>query len=358
MRGLALLMIFVDHIPDNGFGWYTLHMFGFCDAAEVFVILAGFSSMMAYGRVLERGETAAGLRRIARRVVAIYLTHIGLLLTTLLVVRSWCRHFGIKPKALAPIIDSPVNGLLQAVTLQALPTYLDILPLYMVLLALFPLLWMGLRRRPLATLALSGAVWFATQLDPAIDLPNVLDDARRWYFNPFAWQFLFTLGAALAVLHRQYGGGLPRISWLRAASLAYLAAAFLMAAPWADWGLPSLMVLHVTPPEKSTLALPRILDILALTYVILGSERLRAVAASSVLRSARACGRHSLAVFALGCLLAVFGRLLFRTFGITLPMEVAVNAVGLSTMAAAGLLLEQRRVRAARRSAALLPAQA
>src|SRR6266487_3160746 len=51
LRGLALLMIFVDHVPDNLLSLITLRNFGFSDAAEVFVLLAGFSSMLAYGRI-------------------------------------------------------------------------------------------------------------------------------------------------------------------------------------------------------------------------------------------------------------------------------------------------------------------
>ncbi len=49
LRGISLLMIFIDHIPDNSLGLVTIHNFGFSDAAEVFVLLAGFSSMLAYG---------------------------------------------------------------------------------------------------------------------------------------------------------------------------------------------------------------------------------------------------------------------------------------------------------------------
>jgi hypothetical protein len=50
LRGLALLFIFIDHIPDNGLAHFTLRNFGFADAAEVFVLLAGFSAVLAYKR--------------------------------------------------------------------------------------------------------------------------------------------------------------------------------------------------------------------------------------------------------------------------------------------------------------------
>jgi hypothetical protein len=48
LRGLALITIFIDHVPDNPLNLLTMRNFGFADAAELFLILAGISSMMAY----------------------------------------------------------------------------------------------------------------------------------------------------------------------------------------------------------------------------------------------------------------------------------------------------------------------
>ena len=67
VRGMALLMIFVDHIPGNALGWATLRNFGFSDAAEIFVFLAGMSAMLAYGKAFERDGTLGGLHRVFRR---------------------------------------------------------------------------------------------------------------------------------------------------------------------------------------------------------------------------------------------------------------------------------------------------
>src|SRR5258706_11440456 len=70
LRGISLLMIFIDHIPDNSLGLVTIHNFGFSDAAEGFVLLAGFSSMLAYGRIFQRDGASSGLRKIALRLAA------------------------------------------------------------------------------------------------------------------------------------------------------------------------------------------------------------------------------------------------------------------------------------------------
>jgi hypothetical protein len=73
LRGIALIMIFIDHLPGNRLSLITLHSFGFCDAAEMFVLLSGFSSMIAYGGTFDRDGILVGLRRVFLRLVRLYL---------------------------------------------------------------------------------------------------------------------------------------------------------------------------------------------------------------------------------------------------------------------------------------------
>ena len=42
-RGLALVTIFINHVPGNTFERYTYSQYGISDAAELFVFLAGWS---------------------------------------------------------------------------------------------------------------------------------------------------------------------------------------------------------------------------------------------------------------------------------------------------------------------------
>jgi hypothetical protein len=69
-RGLALWFIFIDHIPDNALTWLTLRNYGFSDTAEVFVLVSGYTCMLAYGGALrEQGWSTTvtrALRRFAR----------------------------------------------------------------------------------------------------------------------------------------------------------------------------------------------------------------------------------------------------------------------------------------------------
>jgi len=112
---------------------------------------------------------------------------IRLLLTTLGVGLMWTTHYHQRPIMAAPILDAPVAGLAHALTLRAVPTYLDILPLYIVLLAAFPLVYAGMRKKTWLTLSVSAAIWLAANLDGNLNLPNWIG-GRNWFFDPFAWR--------------------------------------------------------------------------------------------------------------------------------------------------------------------------
>jgi hypothetical protein len=342
VRGIALLMIFVDHIPGNALGLATLRNFGFSDAAEIFVFLAGMSAMLAYGKGFQRDGTLGGLHRVFRRWGRLYLFHVGLLLTTCLMVSLWTTHYRLQPRFVAPIINAPFSGLIRGLLLDALPSYLDILPLYLVLIAGFPLIYFGLRRNLWLALTASATLWLAANLNPNLNLPNWINHGR-WFFNPFAWQFLFTVGAAFALPAATDKRSLQRISWVVWLCIAYLSFAFLESAPWADWNLPDLRPITLATPDKTLLAPLRLLDVLSLAYLLLSSDRLRVLAGRRIFRPLEICGRHSLEVFAVGCIAALLGRLLFRTYGAGIEVQIAINVIGIAMMLMVGLWLEKRR---------------
>jgi hypothetical protein len=345
LRGFALLTIFVDHIPRNAPALFTLHNFGFSDAAEIFVLLAGYSSMMAYGGLFHRAGIRTTLIRIARRCLRIYLFHASLLLATLVIVRIWMDLTGLTPRfGVAPLLQMGLlPGLLRGLALNALPNYLDILPLYILLLALFPVIYFGLRRGVWGVLALSGTLWLAANVDHQLNLPNAAAVDDGWYFNPFAWQFLFVIGAALALAIRAGDGLLPRRGWAVAAAWAYLIFALLQGGSWAEWGLPDLRPLPIGVPDKSHVAPLRLLDILALTYLLFSAPAVRRFCQRPALRLIDACGRHSLEIFAAGCLAALIGRILYRTFDPIWPLQIVVNLGGLAVMLGLAHLRDTRR---------------
>jgi hypothetical protein len=341
LRGFALIMIFIDHVPSDWLGSITLRSFGFCDAAEIFVLLAGFASMSAYGKCFERDGTRSGLRRVCLRCGRLWLFQVGLVIATLALRRVWLGYYGVSEPGTESFLYAGFSDIARAVTLRALPPGLDILPLYIVLLAVFPFGYAAARRLgPYPALAASAGLWAAANLLPGLNLVNSAD-GTPWHFNPFAWQFLFAIGAVLAIAMQTAGGSLPRRRWVVAACLAYLGWALLQAAPWTAFGLPDLGIWRLPTPDKTALAPVRLLDVLALAYLALSSRRLTALVRRPAFAAVEACGKHSLEVFSLGTLLSLAGQLAMQTFGTGLAMQISVNVLGIGISLALGVLLER-----------------
>ncbi len=354
LRGLALLMMFVDHIPQNLLNRFTMRNIGFADAAEIFVLLAGFASMLAYGRAFERSGWRVGLERIGRRIVKLYVFQLSLLLISVFLIRTWSGYHPTSPDYLEPELAHGHRHLWRAIFMLALPANLNILPLYIALLATFPLIWALMRIHLAAALVPSFLLWLAVNLDPAINVPNWLDQ-DGWYFNPFAWQFLFALGAAAAGVSVRRGGDLPRIGGLVAIAWIYLAVSALEAFPYGTYGLPNLAPLVLSTSGKTSLAPLRLLDVMSIFYLVASSGSARRVAESPPGRALALLGRHSLEVFTAGTFVDLLGKLAFDAMGQGLFMQIAVNGAGIGLLFALAFWLDRRK-RAARARSALAAA--
>ena len=197
-RGLALFCIFIDHVPNNFFGWFTVQSLALSDAAEMFILISGYTAGLVFGRAFEtRGPIAASLK-IYQRVWQLYVAHVfllmlymGLVAHTMGALNSsiYAEELGV-----ADFLREPDVAIVMAMTLRFQPTFLDILPLYIVLLGALPVMLAMFRFLPLAGLTLSFALWCAVQIDSGIAL-TAYPRPSTWYFNPFAWQFLFFVGA-------------------------------------------------------------------------------------------------------------------------------------------------------------------
>ena len=350
LRGLSLLSIFVDHIPKNRLADFTFHSFAFSDAAEIFVILAGFSASVALGRVFERDGLRVGFTKVFLRCLQIYGVQVLLLLLTLLFVAEWDRLYGMQSIIVGPMLRDGWHGTMRGMVLAALPSYLDILPLYILLLGAFPLIRYGLMHSIPATVAGSVLLYgLANVLH--WNLPNIVDpaDAAHWYFDPFTWQLIFVLGCWLAISARNRHPVIvnpPPL--LIAACWAYVVFAFVALDAWKLWPAPfGPNFPGMDPPfaifgnEPKTFVTPwRLINVLAITYLALTSPGLATVARGRLLGPVVACGRHSLYVFALGCILALFGRMIYKTYAVTTGTEVLVNVTGLSAMLLFGVILD------------------
>ena len=67
-RGLALWLIFVDHLPPNILTWFTIRNYGFSDATEIFIFISGYTAAFVYGRAMLEAGFVVATARIMRRV--------------------------------------------------------------------------------------------------------------------------------------------------------------------------------------------------------------------------------------------------------------------------------------------------
>ena len=141
-RGLAMFVIFVAHLPDNPWFGFIPARFGFSSAAELFVFCSGLASAYAFGRLFQRQGFGAGLFSVLSRLWQVYWAHIGLALVMMaLSVAGWKLTGTDYPARLGLgwFYREPGEGLFALMTLTFTPAFLDILPMYLVLLAMLPL---------------------------------------------------------------------------------------------------------------------------------------------------------------------------------------------------------------------------
>jgi hypothetical protein len=350
-RGLALFCIFIDHLPNNILASFTLQSLMFSDAAEVFIFISGYTAGMVYGRILERQGFMGAAVRIYHRVWQLYVAHVFLFMIYMATVAYtagalsnplYAEEFGA-----ANFLDEPGVALVHALLLKFQPQFMDILPLYIVLLAVLPLTLTSFRFSAVTVLIASFALWLWVQLDSRLALPTYPGPDSVWLFNPLAWQALFFFAAWLG--WRSIHGGVP---WLGKPSLFWFALwlSILALVIRLNWTLHDIYDPIGTPisarllwpfSSKSDLGVLRFANVLAVAMVISSLLPPRARFLFKPLAwPFLVCGRNSLYIFCLGILLSVIGHLVLNEFFGGVLMQVLVSAAGVTIMAGAAALLE------------------
>ena len=361
-RGLALLFIFVDHIPNNVVSWLTIRNFGLSDATEIFIFISGYSAMLAYGLTFERRGFLFASAQVLRRCWQIYIAHIFLVAIFIGHV-TYVSHRYDNPlfadeMGLAAFLTEPHLTLMQAVLLKFKPVNLDILPLYVVLLAVFPAILWGMKKNPFAALAISAAVYiFATVFD--INLSGYPQGV--WFFNPFAWQLLFVIGAFCC--HLRAANPIDRLPPAVVLPLAvlYLGLSLFLVASWSNPSLktyvPQGLAKLIYPIDKTNLDILRLVHFLSLAYVVVSLVRIDAAFLRwRALKPIVLCGQHSLHIFCFGAFLSFAGHFFLTEVNASRAAQVSVSALGIATMMAmAALITWYRRQESAMRVPAPMP---
>lgn len=347
-RGLALIFIFWDHIPGNPLGLVTMRNFGLSDAAELFVFLAGFGAALSYGATLNSSGTLAACVRVLRRVGTLYIAHIFVLVLLMGVVfltNSYVetRDF-ITEMHLEHFVAAPEQGLIDALTLRFKPNLLDPLPLYIALLLAFALVLPLLPHHPIMVLGLSGALYAAT-VHFNWNLPS--QDGSGWFFNPLAWQFLFFIGAAMAM----HGHRVAKISrhplLLTTAAIVLLASAFLV---WTwqdgirhDAIVPTGLAQWLYPIDKTNLDPLRLIHFLAVAVIVRHLLPQGAWLMQAPFRHVRRLGRHSLEIYCLGVVCAPLADIASTLAGGSAIAQIGSGVFGVISFYGVALALDWNR---------------
>jgi hypothetical protein len=343
-RGLALWLIFIDHLSPDLLSWFTIRTYGFSDAAEIFIFISGYTAAMVYGRSMFESGFVVATARIMRRVWQIYLAHVFLFTVLLAEIYFLSTRvestFYPEEMGIVEFFKQPGEALVQALVLRFRPLNMDVLPLYIVLMFFLPLILWLIKLKADIALALSIALYV---LAWKFDLHLTAYPSGFWSFNPFAWQLLFVFGVWCAL------GGARRMSRILSSpvtlwvSIAYVFAAFCITLTWyfpqLEHVLPRRIEQWIYPISKTDLDILRFAHFLALAAITArlvpkGWPGLR----SPWLRPMMLCGQHSLEIFCLGVFLAFAGYFLLAEISGGVGLHFLLAIIGILIMSAVAWL--------------------
>jgi hypothetical protein len=337
-RGIALWLIFLDHIPENVVNWFTIRNYGFSDATEIFIFISGYTAAFVYGRAMrERGYLIASAR-ILRRAWQIYVAHIFLFTIFMAEIAYVAATFDnplyAEEMNILDFLKQPDVTIFQALLLKFKPVNMDVLPLYIVLLLLFPPALALLMWQPAFALSASALLYVLTW-SFEWNLPAYPHGV--WFFNPFAWQLLFVFGAWCAL------GGAKRLKpvlqsrAVLAVAIAYLVFAFVITLTWYVEPLgrlvPNWLSEWMYPIDKTNLDVLRFAHFLALAAVTVRFiPRDWPGLKWPLLQPAIRCGQHSLEIFCLGVFLAFAGQFIISEYSGGPLIQIAISITGIIIM--------------------------
>ena len=335
-RGLALMIIFVNHLPGNPWFAYTPSRLGLSDAAETFVFLSGFAAAIAFGRSFKQAGIGLGSIRVLYRCGQIYIAHVALfiMMAALFLGMNNLSFANVQWQLdnLSYFFDHTPEALLALISLQYVPNFIDILPMYFVIMLWLPMVWALSRIHVALAIGFSVSLYLAASIY-GWELTADPLTGRTWYFNPFCWQLVFFTGFALS------SGWLPiprPHRGLIALCLIYAVFCYPLEnrfgysrLPWfaefrEDWK-PLL--------SKGHEGILRYLHFLAMAYLVSSFMRTR----QHWLQSKPAqliigMGQQSLPIFMFGTCLACIGGMLLDGTHADLTDSASVNVAGLGLM--------------------------
>jgi hypothetical protein len=344
-RGYALVAIFVNHIPQNVYEHLTHKNVSLSDSAELFVFLAGWSLRHVVGPPDDPRPTSTLLYRLLGRAVTLYVAQMAIALIAIAMLAAaslWLANpLFLEWHNAAAIFYDPVRAHIGLVLMSHQLGYFNILPLYVVLLMMAPLVALIHRWAPGLLLPISFAIYLASLIF-GLTVPTWPVEGQ-WFFNPLCWQLIFVLGFSMS-RERGPGGWVKRnIGWLRILSAPVVVVLGVMS--WFNWWWdPTLM------PE------PKLLFIIGKTFVtpvrllqFLALIALMSAAYPYILRFSprlvsflSRLGRNSLPVFCVGSVLSLAGQIVRFAYGGGLVVDTLLVGSGIMVLSLVAWMAEWR----------------
>jgi hypothetical protein len=347
-RGLALVTIFVNHIPGIYFDRFTHRNLSISDSADLFVFLAGWALRMTIGRPEDPTPLSRVMYRVGSRIVTLYAAQItivtiaiGLLAASAVLLDN---PLLLEWHNAAAVFYDPIKAHIGLMLLTHQLGYFDILPLYVVLMAMAPLIVVIHRNMPGLLFPVSLGVYLYALIFQ-VSLPSWPSDGE-WFFNPLAWQFTFVLGFLMA---RERGvGGFVRANLgpirLIAAPIVIGCALAMIFKLWPDpTEMPEPRLLFVI--SKTYATPPRLIQFLAFIAVVSMAYPFIAAQARPLVGFLSRLGRNSLHVFCVGSVLSLAGQIIRFVYKGEILVDTVILLAGVGLLGLTAWLAEKREKR-------------
>jgi hypothetical protein len=329
-RGFGMFIIFIAHVPRNPWNDWIPARFGFSDATEIFVFCSGMASAIAFASVFDRAGFLHGTARVLYRCWHVYCCHIGLFLTCAVIMVAADQYFVsgsqfVNSLSIGSFFSDTQQALLGLFTLTYVPNLFDILPMYLVVLAMIPIVMALSALGGAAPLVFCAMLWFIGWYG-GVNFPAEPWGDRTWFFNPLAWQAIFFTGFAFL------RGWFP-VPPIDGRLIRLALAIVLLTIPFAHhWGIERLPEhLHVPHAliDKNNFGPLRYVHFLALAYLAFSAAgplgvNLRGPMVSMFCK----VGQQSLAVFMAGIVFSLLGGIFLARYGYSITTVTAVNLAG------------------------------